>query len=1263
MEDGNLAASHGSVVTDPRKTSSENAPAWLRIVGMWLCWIITIPGLVAQIRSGSITGAVLDQSGAVVPDAKVTVVETATNQRYGTKSNDAGEFQVPYLPPGNYRTEVSREGFQNSVRGGIVVGATQAIRIEVRLAVARAAESIQVTAATTALQVDSATVQTATSDRLIDALPNLAHNPLAYVSLQAGVTSRAAQSSATGQNSFAIGLHGRRQISSFGINGGMGGENEVQLDGLSVLGAGWNEVSVVPNQDSIQEVRASVNSLSAEYGRGQGVISMVTRGGTNDFHGTGFYRHRNSVLNANTFENNARNIARQDLKIHTYGGSVGGPIVRNKAFFFASYEGLYNNNPVTYLRTVPTALEKRGDFSRTVVNVGGVPTPLQLFDPFSAVQISPNVFRRMPVPNSIIPRPNPGALNIYSNYPDPNRTPDDVYNLNNFLRIPLQQIRRNNFNSRVDYRLRDSNSLYFTGGYTRGNINNPLTWADDNYWNSIPGESFARFIGDRNPYFAIGDTWVISPTTVLDIRIGVNRINAQATSDEFDSLDYRRLGIPAEVEAAIPVPAIPTTRPAANTNWSALNNNGGMHKRERQTNHVLAGSLSKTSGKWNFKFGGELRNMLANFRDPFLSVGIITDPTFTVQTVNATGGVSGATNPATAGHPGASLLLGAGSLNVSRATSVLLSLAHQYGALYTQNDWRPTSRLTLNLGLRWDWQPGMTERYNRVSSFDGSATNPYGGQGVIYFPGAHGNGRRLYDTYWPSFQPRLGVAWRLNDSTVIRAGAGLIYLPANTGYFGGPFQYGSQSFAPYTDSLPYGLNPSGVPVGTYGQVNTVIPVTGADLRAPTIYGSQGPHFPTHDFKTPRVYHVNFHIDRGLGKGWTASIGYNGAFARRTHLGYTAINSDQFLPDSLLASWRADHIARNATGNAGTDQVRNPFQPASGPLIPFLGNLGAATMPRNQTLWPYAYYFGMTVHNNNGFSDYNSLQFGVRKEYSNGLMVGAHYIWSRSLGVTNGVVQNNLGPEGIPVVVPNLRDLNQNKHLSQNDVPHRVVVTYLYELPFGRGKALGAGSRVASALVSGWQVAGTYIYQTGVPLYPNGAANGTLNGRPNIAPGAPMELPKELQRWYDGRTRITLPSGRQVTPCNLCFMKYNPDFFAGGLTTGANGNTIQDNYWWGNANVAYSAIRSSPFNNVTLSVRRSFKITEGMSLEFQADATNLFNHTQFSPTGWDMNLGNTEIRNNAAAGQSPGAGQNANYGTHGTATFDPRLLELQVKFRF
>ena len=263
-------------------------------------------------------------------------------------------------------------------------------------------------------------------------MPNITNNPFYFATLQAGVVPRSALNDTQSVNSFGIGIDGRRTFSAIAINGGQAFTNDIVLDGVSVQGSAWNEAAVVPNTEGIQEVRTIINNFSAEYGRAQGVITVTTKSGTNAYHGSAFDRVRNEAFNANSFANNARGIAIPDFKVNSFGATLGGPLRKDKAFFFVSYEGLRHNRSVDYLRTVPTELEKKGDFSQTRVNVSGVPTPINLFDPFSVRQVEPNVYQRTPIANSVLPNPDPFALRVMSYYPAPNRTPQDEYNTNNY---------------------------------------------------------------------------------------------------------------------------------------------------------------------------------------------------------------------------------------------------------------------------------------------------------------------------------------------------------------------------------------------------------------------------------------------------------------------------------------------------------------------------------------------------------------------------------------------------------------------------------------------------------------------------------------------------------------------------------------------------------------------------------------------------------------------------------------------------------------
>ena len=363
----------------------------------------------AQIRSATLTGTVTDPQKAIVPGATVVVTNEGTNASQELVTNDAGLFTAPLLPAGTYSVTVTLSGFAPFKRSGIILNATETVRVPVELSVGTLDQTVEVSAEAPLLQTDRTSVSGAVGAEMIEALPNITQNPLAYAFLQAGAVPRAAAADTTNLNSFGIGVAGRRQLSAVGVNGGRAFTNDIQLDGLPVMGGGYNEASVVPNTEGLQEVRVISNNFSAEYGRGQSVISMSTKSGTNAFHGSGAYMLRHEGLDANTFANNAQGIPKREFRVDDAGGSIGGPILRNKLFFFSSYHLLRNDQETTSLLTVPTALERVGNFSQTFIrDENGNPVPARIFDPFNVTQI-----RRGSLPPRRDPErhhPEPGSV-------------------------------------------------------------------------------------------------------------------------------------------------------------------------------------------------------------------------------------------------------------------------------------------------------------------------------------------------------------------------------------------------------------------------------------------------------------------------------------------------------------------------------------------------------------------------------------------------------------------------------------------------------------------------------------------------------------------------------------------------------------------------------------------------------------------------------------------------------------------------------------
>lgn len=1233
--------------------------------GLVLLGLLLITSIMyGQIRSGTIAGTVKDPTGAVVANADVVVTEQGTNVATATKTNEAGNYTVPYLPAGNYTVSVTVPGFLTYRQTQIPLATAQSVRVDVELKVGGVEQAIEVTADAAQIQTDSSTVQGAMQSEMITNIPNISQNPLFYAMLQAGVVPRNAASDSTSLNSFGIGTNGRRQWSALGVNGGRAFTNDIQLDGLPVMGGGYNEASVVPNTEGLMEVRVIANNFSAQYGHGQAVVAMSTKSGTNEYHGQATYRLRNEALNANTPSNNANNISRSAFKVHEFGGSLGGPVLRDRLFFFSSYHYMRHNRGNTGLYTVPTPAERVGDFSQTKINVGGAALPAMIFDPWNVTKLGADQYERAPIPNAIIPNADPYALYMYSFYPDPNRTPDDAWNTNNYSATTVQTVRRHSLNNRVDYRL-GNHSIYGSGGISYAKILTPRPFGTKGF-NDMPAET-----ADRNPYGQIGDTFVISPTVVADFRYGFNRINTKSINGNpsgFD--DYDAFGIPRNVQnIMLSYGAAPVVRPndlnsnsgnGGGNNWYPLSDGRFGFKNEKQSNHNFTGSVTKIRGTWTHKAGVEYRNLLSNYTDAEQAAAQIASSwhqvggNFNFQYVTAAGGVQEAvkTNQQR-GVNGAAMLLGAGLWWVRPGANVAPAFSQKYFAVYSQNDWRATDKLTINLGLRWDLQPGPTERYDRMSAWDLTRNSSFGTPGRIAFVGKDGYSRNLWDTQYNNWGPRLGAAYQLDPATVLRGGFGLTYLPSNTGYFSGPTDYGSSNFSSGVNQIPYGLNPNGVPVGRFSDPAPLALAVGGDETSARVYGVGESRF-SRQYKNGRVMQWNFFLERRFAGTWFASAGYSASHGDNLMNRSFPIQNLQNISPATLAEWRATYLATGT--NPANQQVANPFQPSSGSLLPFAGPLSSATIARQNTLFPYPLLIGSAaaINQSRATSDYQSLQLRVNHAFANGFLLDAHYTWSKEIDNTDNMEDNQGFNSGGTAGNPDLLNLKNNRHLGFSDVPHRFVASFLYDLPFGQGKVLEVSNPVLKAIASNWQTGGAIVLQSGMPFAISGASSGSLNGRPIRLEGVDIELPKELQKWYDGNTSVTLPSGRTIRPGKNTFLKYNPDAFTGLTALNAAGKQVQDVFWWGTAAPTYNDMRGPGRFNIDLSVRREFPIRERMNLEFAADATNILNNTQYNGN-YTGGLGNTNIGTTG--------GTSSSFGSMSLTTFDPRNIVMNLRLRF
>ncbi len=1244
------------------------------------CALFLLAGLaLGQIRSGTILGSVIDPSGAAVVDAEVVVKETSTNAVLTVRTNAAGEYTAPYLGFGSYQVTVRKTGFKSATRSELALTTNQTLRVDLRLEVGSVENSVVVTGSAVELQTESSRVVNTVSEEVIKSIPNINNNPLNYATLTQGVVARQSMNSTQTANSFGIGTEGRRAMSNFSVNGGNSFTNDIQLDGVSIQASAWNEVAIMPNTEGIQEVKTNVNNMSAEYGRSQGTVVFTTKSGTNEYHGSGQFRLRNEALNANSFGSNAQGIARAPFKVQNYSATFGGPIIipklyngKDKTFFFVSYEGLRFNNALDYLRTIPTAAERNGDFSNTRANVAGQFLPVQVFDPFSVTSVGVNQWQRVPFPNAIIPanRINPFTRRFVNEFPAPNRPPQDpVLNTNNYFNRAVRSFERNSTNARFDQRFTKHN-FYFTGGANLASISSPNGWGDGTRAFIQQGGFIGAVNGDRNYYASLGDTWVITPSLVADIRVGVTRVAADNRAATFADMDYSAFGIPGEWSSAIGLAGAYPEITSFGGGWSqisALNQTAYLAKIERQTNWNLVYSVTKTAGRWTHKWGGEFRNYLSNYSDARGSYAINTGANFTSG--NILGPTANNVNNVTAQLAGsglASYLLGAGSVAAGE-NAVLMALSAKYLAFYQQSDWRVNKRLTMNLGLRWDIQPSPSERYNRLSSFSYRGQTA-GTPGQLYFPGVSGD-RGLYETQMRDFGPRVGLAYRLNDQMVLRTGFGLNFLPTNTGYYGGPYYYGNQNFAPVLsapNALQFGPTPQAAVLQPFNRVNTLIPVIGADPTAPQYYGAGGnePRFDRNDFTNSRVYQWNLFIERKLGNNYVLSAGYAGSKGSRLLMARFNINNDQLLPQALLDSWRSAYIATNGN-NPATQLVPNPFNPQG--TIQYNGNLRNPNIPLRETLIPYPLFTGNLVGTFVGFSTYNALMVSLNRSYSSGLLFNIHYTWSKAIDMSAPELQNNNFGENGGFIQGNVdrRNYKNSYNLSTNDIPHRLVATVVYNLPFGKGRKYDLSNPVLNALAGGWNLGNVLSLQSGQPQNGFGGCN-SLNGLCDRVEGVDIEVPANLQRWYDSpnpadRT-VTLPSGRQITPARFTFLRYNPDAFRGRTVTLPNGNTAPDIYWFGTSALRYADIRGAAYYNHNVSLQKDFAITERIRATFSAEATNLWNRAQFTGTV-NAGTGNIFTAANPARGIAPGMIQNESFGTWGLGTLDPRQVEMRIRIRF
>lgn len=1061
--------------------------------------LLALP-LSAQTPTGAIQGTIEDATGAVIPGAKVEITNVRTNERRVLASGVSGRYVQLFLLPGTYSVRVEKEGFRPGLVEDIKLDVNQNRSVDFRLELGQVTAAIKVEAAPPVVDVNTSTVGAVVENKRIIDLPLNGRSAFSLAGLAPGVNP-------TGGGATPH------------MSGSQTSTSEVQIDGATNVGpgaiGGMNRRIYEPQVDAVEEFSVQINGLAAEYGRfAGGVINVATKSGTNQFHGTAYNFLRNSKLDATNFFVNRAGRKKSDFKRNQYGGTVGGPVLiprlyngRDKTFFFAGYEGTNARSQAVYTTTVPIAPWKTGDFSNLRTAAG---QSIIIHDPLTGRvdPLSPTRFIRDPMQGNRIPasRMDPVAVNVLKYFPEPNATPVNPNTQgSNYVGNGVTPNDTWRLDTRIDHNWSADWRTFVrvaTGGFQNTQFNP--------FGNIAMPTDGGGVTEQTNTSATMDNVVTLSPTLLINFRYGIGRwVNDRMPFGA--GFDLTTLGLPAYMNET----ASRDLRQFPKFSFAGMVTDLGQANTrafEASTAHNVLASLSNVRPRHSLKFGFEYRKMYNNYSQFASPAGQWSfAQNWTQQEI--------ATPSATAGSPLASFLLGlpnGGSASHAWAPATSAS----YLALYAQDDWKLTRRLTLNLGLRYEIQFPRTERFDRLSVFDLYAPSPIAGKvpanaclncgnllGAMRYAGA--DNRKQFSPIYTDFGPRAGLSFALTPQTVIRMGYGIMYPPSSLTVGGTSF--GAAGFAGGTSGIytrdsfrtvetylrnpfPNGFN---FPPGKEGGAATNLGLGPGDSVYDRIISSY-------------VQQWNFNLQRSLPGSITVEAGYIGS--RGVHLIDGDSGGDAGEPRSQL------HPSFMALGPELLRIVPNPF---FGVITNPTSTLSGRNIEYRQTLRPYPHYQDVAIHRRpQANSVYHAFTLRAEKRFSRGISFLASFTGGKSIDDGSAVAWWE-GPTSRSFLDAYNRRLERS--VSSWDVSRRLVLSYIYELPFGKGKPLLAAlPRGLNMVVSGWQFNGITTLQTGTPLVIGVPQNNTFiytrSQRPNndgrsarIEGGTTDE---RLARWYD-----------------------------------------------------------------------------------------------------------------------------------------------------
>jgi len=1226
--------------------------------GMFFALLVLLPvSVCSQGYFGTVSGELTDSSGAIVQGASVVLTDQERGYVFHFTSDSAGRYLFANVQPGLYSVSAEMKGFEKEVHTNIKVNVSENATANLQLKIATTSEKVEVQAETAALSTEDAVTGQVVNRKFISDLPLVDRYVLDFVSLAPGVNNMSDQNS--------VGDTGTNFVS----NGSRGASADILMDGASITNfepnGGITYVTYTPSAEAVEEFKVQQTNFSAEYGfSGASVVNMITRSGGNAFHGSAYDFIRNQLADANNWFNNEAGVPLPPVHRNNYGGTIGGPIIKNKAFFFFDWDGTRQSSLGTYQAGVPSAAERTGDFGELCADNGGtfngsgecmsggqIDYAGQLWDPYSGT------FQTPPAPCSTCAVPPAGAyrsaivpFNNLATYTSPgnpnlNGTPFQLPQVPGNLIDPVAQKMMNyfpmpNFNSgnyydnwiasgaspssndqfdlKVDYRINERNLL-------------SVKYSQD--WNSAsPYNCFKNFTDPCGSgpnsgsahLFAINETATISPTLILTSTLGYTRgatlIDAYNQSLNPDPLGT--LGFPSYLQSNgfLGVPAI-----GINDYYSASYTSIGQdpygNYRQGQDTAQLTELLTKIHGNHEFKLGFEGRLHQQNYIQTNAPLGFFS--------FNA-GGSSQCPTPdisVCGGDSLASFMMGQISNGSPYGSTYEIQFEpatenYQF-AWFFQDNWKITPKLTLNLGIRYDVSLPRTERYNRMNWFDPDVASP------LVVPGLGPlNGGEVFNstlvrnnwlTDWKDVQPRFGLAYLLNSKTVIRGGYGIYFGQTRSGA-NGLLSYGSQGFNQYTNLVTTYQNDGATPYLHLSNPfpNGLIQPTGSSLGLlnDVGYTAIGPLRTGAAARTPYEQSWSFGFERQLPGNVVVSASYIGK--KGTHLYYNGGNTLDILPASI------ENQTPTQIGNL-LNYVPNPF--ASVLTAPYYANssLTSPTVQAVQLALPFPQFTGVyTDEPPIANSIYNALQITVEKRYSNGLQLSANYTWSKSIDDSSIYDGNVSWLANTTSFITGAQDPNKpwlDRSLSTFDIPSQFKLEYTYDLPFGHGRHfLNDMPRALELILGGWKTAGVWTVHDGFPL--SFTTEGGGSPIPTYGAQRP-ELSGTIQR----------TGGSDGNWINNYFS--NPDVLQ-----------IPAAYTLGNMPRAVGYVRSPFFSTANLSIGKDFALSpshENMVLELRLEAENAFNHPVFGTP--DTTVGDQ------------------NFGIVSYTAVGPRQCQLALKFSF